>query len=623
MVTIIVHGSRTDRATKELIYKHYHDKLVILQVDTLVPDHLLPGLAQLRTYESYLSARDLFDIDNAALQLSREWFAVDQKDMSLHQGVSLGLVFQENVIMQSVPLLKNIACATRAINIERPDRIYLGQGVSIESWAWKAVARRLGVELIELDHARDEKIVPGDAPLAARSSWARRLGRRLVRDAGRLWHGLRELVGNHSEVPLVLVCRSSANGWLWPELQGSKRIRAVSLDPGRDSATLARTWFRLKQKRCQAEFHERWAILAAKHHNNPVFEYQGVNIWDFLSPTFEKWFSTDFPALALELEQVERSLQRQRPVLLLTQSLPYSGHHKAWSLIAQKLGIPVMCVQHENLLPGYLSHYDVVIADYVIAWGELSRQWFAQKGMDANRVFLVRPPAYESSAVSMAETRYKKDVGGALDRPAIIFTPGYWGPWTAWHSPLDFERALVGIVRAAERLPECDFLVKLHPSSSHPLHEGPDFVNRRINWLQSRNLPNLRIAPLPSSLMDYLGSCDVLITTLSFSTTVIEALLCGKPVIVFDTSRKPDLLPEVRASKAVLFAHEVEELVTAIQHVVGSDAFRRELLQRKDELLQYILATDSSHAEIIESLALRLSRPAQARAPHFLNAEKE
>jgi hypothetical protein len=269
-------------------------------------------------------------------------------------------------------------------------------------------------------------------------------------------------------------------------------------------------------------------------------------------------------------------------------------------LVARKLALPVVGLQ-DSWLPGKgfpPGYRRFMAADHLLVWGEISAGWCRE--MPATEVHVAGHPGGKVFRLQPPQGAEEASRRGPLK---VLLTHQCWGPWSAFHSPLDTDDTLAVCAEAARRLPAVQFAVKVHPLIEDPRHEGPGRFAEIRAAAASLDLPNFQILPLASSMDDALADCDVVVSY--YSLTAVEALCAGKRVIVLNTSGKRDLFPELVEAGAARRAETAGELVVLLEELLrlpAADDRDRAAREALDRFLDRVFAPPEPLPELVAAL---------------------
>jgi CDP-glycerol glycerophosphotransferase (TagB/SpsB family) len=219
--------------------------------------------------------------------------------------------------------------------------------------------------------------------------------------------------------------------------------------------------------------------------------------------------------------------------------------------------------------------------------GESTKQEFLK---DTKKIVVTGQPRFDNLA--RAEKLFD---GGAIRTKFGLTLDDKILLWTT-ESGLSLEESaknVSAVYDAVNSLGNIRLVIKLHPAEDQ---EAP--VYRK----------NSTYTPLivkgNQDLSELLYICDLMMT--KSSTTVLEAAILGKPVIVLNLSGKPDVIPYVEKGVAVGVYRE-EDLASAIQNVLY-DTEVRERLSKEQSKFAYenTYVQDGKASERVAELILQM-----------------
>lgn len=300
----------------------------------------------------------------------------------------------------------------------------------------------------------------------------------------------------------------------------------------------------------------------------PSPQFAGIDVSPLLAPhlrtavgTMAKW-SRNLAAVATSL----RAASDVRVVMVHEEFYPKGMLTIA---AAQSLGIPTVGVQHGQIGPQHMVYMpppgqvrDAPSPDWFAAYGESVVPILSNVGeYPPERIRVVGAPRFDELAANPLDRNPCRDrFGWTIDQTVILVTTETF----RLSSPI-----LSGLVPLAREHPDWRIVIKLHPHDRNPqAYEA---------LLHEANCPNIVL--VRDLLPERMAACNVLVT--GYSTTAMEGLLAGRPVVCADFTTAPDRYPFVIEGAAVGARNE-GELRTAVMQCLtsphpaeGRDAFLR------------------------------------------------
>ncbi len=573
---LLVYGSKTKNVSDNLLrrLKETRTPITVIEVDQRVDRALSYDGAVFHTFEDYLSERDLEDIDERAAVFSRSWYRVNDKDVTRFDGVSEGAVLELDVFFRALLIYKNLECASRIFSMRTISHIYIGSGVSIVPEAWKLIARHINIEYTILtpdteteDKIREKSIFP-----------------RIIAHLKVLKPEHNPVVNSDSKIILATKEGRSTCGTWFDSLRKTETICLTPLKPEKSYNTIFRSLVSF--------FSYNYYIAVHKNalRSGNAFTYNGLDIWPLWEPDIKTFFRVLFPLSHLESLSLSAWIKKYRVSGLIT---TWHEHRRAFFEVARANGIPYIVLQ-DSWLPGehFPSGYRrFMLCDHLLVWGEISESW--SRHIDGVKTHIVGNPQ------SITLNLKKKDVRtSANGRPmTILLTHQCWGPWTAFHSPLDTNDMWASFAETAKEFPDVGFVGKIHPLVDDVGHEGPGRSAEIMEWAASLSQKNFEVLPLKSSMQEALDGSDVVVTY--YSLTAIEALAKGIPVVMMNLTKKRDLFPELVDIGGVTAVHSTEDMIRFVDAIKNKSVDESISSASMEKILEKIFARPVDISSIV------------------------
>jgi len=266
-----------------------------------------------------------------------------------------------------------------------------------------------------------------------------------------------------------------------------------------------------------------------------------LDLWPFAGPGMRVVFERLLPHAVGYVSLAERAYCRFEPrvVVLARQRRAFEN---AFAAVARRDGIPTALVIHGHVssqpiyhfIDGYLDQ-----ADLVCAWGAAQHQALVEKGADPARVVVTGNPAWDRLAGGLDALPDRAVCRTAVAEQLGLDPARFWVTFTSQADSRAFFPAILGAVRA---LPDANLVVKVHPGEQVADYPVPAEARAGCRVVKRTDLHTL------------LRASDVVLTYTS--TTNLEALMAGAPLVVVDLASNPDMpnridlaaygVPEVR-----------------------------------------------------------------------------
>ncbi|MBI4489887.1 MAG: glycosyltransferase [Deltaproteobacteria bacterium] len=328
--------------------------------------------------------------------------------------------------------------------------------------------------------------------------------------------------------------------------------------------------------------------------------YKGVSLGNILCGRFCFMFNRYLNEAVDYLEGIEVAIEHEKPDLLLIvyEEGPYG---RAATIVSHWQGLPSLAMQHGVLTGPYLPAYffkkvstDVrrdpiscPVPTCTAVYNERTREFLTRvSAYPAESVRVVGVPSYDP-ILRAKETLDRVAIGARLGledgKPLILVLSQPFVKEEDWKF---FAGAVLGCAR---RLPELEWVIKLHPS---------DLASRWREKANQLGLANLRI--ISGNLYEWLFVCHIAVSW--FSSAILEALVLSRPVIVL---RIPGCLNADVFIEDGLVAGVggMDELMQAINTILSRQAWGDPLTDKKKRaLVKHVYEVDGRACERLGNL---------------------
>ena len=234
-----------------------------------------------------------------------------------------------------------------------------------------------------------------------------------------------------------------------------------------------------------------------------------------------KWlFYKEFPRLIVHLAIAENILVNENIRILITADDADSAG-RIYSLSASVNKICSLAVQQGFTNENYPDWKHRVV-DKIACMGEISRDHMIKQGVAKNDLIITGHPGFDCirtldvTKVALISQKYKID----SKKPIVLFAsqPYLIGAWTSKKKRIESFRL---ISKLFSRRLDLTFIVKPHPTDNV----------RELDSIFS-NSKNIISIDARDDIIPCIQLCDIFLT--HFSTTSLQALIAGKPVIGVD-----------------------------------------------------------------------------------------
>ncbi|MCD6513509.1 MAG: UDP-N-acetylglucosamine 2-epimerase, partial [Candidatus Odinarchaeota archaeon] len=327
-----------------------------------------------------------------------------------------------------------------------------------------------------------------------------------------------------------------------------------------------------------------WKSLCTSKFAREIFTYQGVNILNQFRDYFEYYYKMYLPMMVLYYELSLRVLDIEKPKLVIMIH-EYGGFERALIFASLLKKIPVLALQHgiiSKYHPGYMYLRDEISQDGAVSFQYVPiptktavygpyYQWLLTQlsSYPKSAVVVTGAPRYD--ILKFADKIYSKAVfcnkyGLDINKKiALIATQPF---------PIEDIRTcfLVEVLNALKKIESVQIVVKPHPREDQAWHKqklkdiGVDAI----------------VLPPKSDTYEAIYACDLFIS--ATSTTILEAMILNKPVVVVNLFNLPEVLPWVEEG-AALGVYSADKLFQTIKMALFDKNVQIKLAERRKKFV--------------------------------------
>jgi glycosyltransferase involved in cell wall biosynthesis len=267
---------------------------------------------------------------------------------------------------------------------------------------------------------------------------------------------------------------------------------------------------------------------------------------------------------------------------------PWASNVNTKQIVLQSASVVAQAERHrKSLFSSFLE--DSLLPDYFCVSGPRSESLWRESMKAKKKIVVTGQPRFD--ILARANTVYdeheiRKKFGLASDKKTLLWV-------TDSGLPLEEKRRNISVVyNTINLLKNLQLIIKPHPAEDQlfAYSENKTYVPIMVKG--------------NASMAELLFGCDAMMT--KSSTTVLEAAILRKPVIVLNLSGKPDALPYVEEGVAVGVYREVD-LASAIQNVLYNTEVRERLLEEQSKFAyENAYVQDGKASERVAELILQM-----------------
>ena len=275
----------------------------------------------------------------------------------------------------------------------------------------------------------------------------------------------------------------------------------------------------------------------------------------------QKLYHVILSHLFIQIYALERAfslVHKVNPTFCLTE-YDRNGFTSPLILACKKFGIPTYTLQHGVIETDY--GYTPLLADTIFVWGVRSQKKLERLGVEPHRIVVAGHPGL-SFQFNISRDDVCQKIGLSPERKVVMLATDPFDQ----KSRLQFARSFC---EAFPPFEEFQPIIRLHPSEDLSGYRSLQKKYEHVLFQENHEL----------SLEESLSLADVVVT--HHSGYGLDALVYGKPVVVFDVLQEPLMYGEDLVQDAGMpCARSPHELREIIQQIFTVREFKRTLEER-------------------------------------------
>lgn len=347
-------------------------------------------------------------------------------------------------------------------------------------------------------------------------------------------------------------------------------------------------------------FKKRWDLIKNKKEFQNSFEYRGINMWELVEPQFSCYFDVRLKGHIRDLELLKEVVKETKPKIAISpgetseisKALFYACKLNGAYSVGIQHGIiedSIRCIHKECEIGEGLNPNYCPLPDKTLVFGENQKRFLVEKGCYPESKIEVtgsqRWDVLASADKLYNKQRIYKTLKIGEGKKIVVFTS----------QPVSNEenlKILKALLKTFEKFPELTLVIKIHPV------ENTGFY-RKIAKDRAIVVKNI-------DLYELLYASELMITY--YSTTGLEAMILGRPVIVINLSGQPDKVNYVREGAAI-GVYKEEDLAKAVGDTITNEKVKEKLKTQMEKFVyKSCYKTDGKAArriaDVIEKMSL-------------------
>lgn len=572
----VYRGHKIDDELRHALEGGVRPMVINFSQDIFVHEYFGPGTS-IENYDRYLPVHELRELIARSYELGRDWYRMLPEDCNLYDGVSLGAVAEYDFVIVFIEVLKGIRLAERIIAMHAPARIILVDDGSVTFRAFQAVCRSRGVELVGIASQKSHRRLLLEQPRLL--TWRKLAVAKCFVLLYRLLSALRSKPQSMARVlmpeyfrfgPLVKGLASDPRFEFCIIGGNYKNVVGALTDGGRVRYISPVGYMRWSQFSSVQHYERRLqdcldSLQPLLGEQGPC--YRGYPLYEVCRDIIEEHLRNRFVNYAAFIEISRAVLVREKIThVILNQDL--QGYHKVLGLVANALGVHTICFQHglSADVPNYGKHISRTIA----VWGEREREVYVRRGrVSDDRIQVVGDPFIRNlPARQFDREAICRRLGLDPLRPIVLMScERFVNLFCDYERETSANDKLAQVCQVLADDPTLQLLVRFKASFAYA--EFGDSIETKEKIINRYNRGNIFL-DTRGDIYERLFIADVVVVT--NSTIGLEAMIFGKPVLMFTLPGAEDLVEYVSEGAAVRVTNR-EEMRLALNRILADPIF--------------------------------------------------
>ena len=292
--------------------------------------------------------------------------------------------------------------------------------------------------------------------------------------------------------------------------------------------------------------------------------------------------------------------QMQPDVVLVRANFSTQIHFPILCYVARALGIPSLEVQHGLIYLGTRLGGAQSAVENIATYGSLTSNGYKKLGYTDDTLFNIGSPRFDAYR-AMREKNMPMAAGNSIKPFTIACVVPAVLPHS-WSDTYEIIEYLTGVAAAAARIPNVLVVLKLRPGLAD------EAFYRSVIARAFASVPH-KIAQY-EPFVDVCAEADAIIVI--YSTTVLEALISGRPVIYngmleYHRALGKDL-SGYTAAGAMIAANTQSELDQSLESLARDPQQRRQLVEKADAFMKRNYSFDGNASQKLANVVRLLTR---------------
>ena len=275
-------------------------------------------------------------------------------------------------------------------------------------------------------------------------------------------------------------------------------------------------------------------LLSKSKKLNEVVRFNGVNAFPLLEKLFKNIVEGDFYSSVLYIEATKKiASEKNVSGIVVWSDIPL--FERSVVAACKRNSIPSIVIQH-GISEGDKTGFLPLFADKFAAWDESSREQFIRLGMDRKRIDVIGNPRFDVlPAIKFDRRKTLQGLGISPEKKVVLFASQPVLIDYAYNNKKVREERNNIVISSAEKIGGTHLVILCHMAESKEEFAGLVKGRKNVTVLKPKE---------SDSVFHLINACDALVTCTS--TTTIEAILLGKPLLIVNPSAEkcPVIFPK-------------------------------------------------------------------------------
>jgi CDP-glycerol glycerophosphotransferase (TagB/SpsB family) len=503
------------------------------------PYSLVNEKVLLTTPKELLTDKEFEEIEGKAAFFARNWHLFDKKfaQETTFNGISLGILHENDLsyffrttLMLVKGILKEIEKNPAKIVVN--ENSFVGEAVKIA-----AKARNFNrIEFLDLQTEKAYDRLP---------NVSRKKAGELKKNLSKIFEDL--LASKNKNGKTVFVRARGYLGNIESALREEPELNVVSLDKFLLKTILnPLNFYRYISTRTvmRKKFKKLFDKLSASKQFREKFVFEKVNFSSLFEQMFPQLVKRDWPEFVFLIKTLSKLFDKQKPsaVVLWADTVAFE---RTCAILAKRSGAKSIVLQHGIFKPilkkgDWARAFAPLTADKIAVWGKRFKDYLVSHEVPTEKVIVTGAPRFDVLANKGEVDKEFLEKIGAKNRGVVVFA-----------AQTDTTEIAKDLINAMAEFKGKQLVIKIHPMADSTPYE------KIVNEMNSNTII------MRGQLHELLQASSALVT--HSSTVGLEAMILGKPIIVFD--KKSDGQDMYGGTNAIFRVGNVEELKEALQTV--------------------------------------------------------